>query len=84
VSPFWADPPALPVHTQDGRPMGFTWQGVPRRIARVGQHWRVHTAWWEAREVWRDYWQVATDDAYLCVLYHDLLTGRWHLERVLE
>jgi len=51
---------------------------------RIGQHWRVHTAWWEAREVWRDYWQVATDDAYLCVLYHDLLTGRWHLERVLE
>lgn len=84
MSPFWAEAPSLVVRAKQGRPTAFTWEGINRQIVRLGQHWRVHTAWWEGQEVWRDYWLVATDDACLCVLYHDLVTDRWHLERVLE
>ena len=37
---------------------------------------------WIAAELWRDYWEVATDGGLLCVLYCDLLTEEWFLERV--
>ena len=33
-------------------------------------------------ELWRDYWEVATDTGLLCVLYRDLLAEGWFLERV--
>jgi len=84
VSPFWSNPRAIPVRTDGDRPVAFAWDRLHHRVTHVADHWRVHTNWWEGDEVWRDYWQVTTDQRYFCVLYHDLINDRWHLERILE
>jgi hypothetical protein len=44
----------------------------------------VHTLWWTEDEVYRDYWEVTTDSGLLCVLYRDLFSDAWHLERIYE
>lgn len=69
----------------EGTPEGFVWRGMPHRIERVCNRWRVHTRWWEAGgAMWREYWKVTTDRGILCQLYHDLLDGGWFLSRLYD
>jgi len=65
-------------------PQSFTWRRRSRPVAHISARWRVHTGWWGERETWRDYWEIATADGYLCHIYQDLLAGGWFLERVCE
>ncbi|MFO7918422.1 MAG: hypothetical protein R6V13_10110 [Anaerolineae bacterium] len=84
MNPFW--PQGYPIEVRSVGPVPHTlcWRGDEHRIDYLSARWRVHTRWWTAREVWRDYWEVATGSGYLCVLYRDLLHDDWYLERVYE
>ena len=64
-------------------PTWFVWRNVRHNVEFVSEHWRVHTNWWvDGGEVWRHYWQVATDSGFLVEIYRDMVSERWYLERV--
>jgi len=84
MNPYWPAGQSVQVSVQDDRPVLFQWRARVHRVQQVSAHWRVHTKWWSESEIWRDYWQLATDTGLLCVLYGDLLTGEWLLERIYE
>jgi len=48
-----------------------------------GRSFRIRGGWWE-REVFREYFQVETEGGILCEIYHDLIGGRWYLERIYD
>ncbi len=83
MSPVWTERQALNVEADEaGCPRRLYWGQRPHAIEQVSRHWRVHLDWWTPQELWRDYWEVATDSGLLCVLYHDLIAGEWILERI--
>lgn len=84
MSPFWTDGQKIDITVAEEQPRAFLWRGREHRILEPAAHWRIHTAWWRETEIWRDYWEAPTDTGLLCVLYQDLGTGEWFLERVRE
>ena len=84
MNPFWPEGRDISVQTNREEPIALKWEQTEYRIRDMSARWRIHTGWWAGEEVWRDYWQVATDTGLLCVLFHDLLRGTWHLERIYE
>jgi len=81
VSPFWPDGVELRVRDADGTPLEIEWQGSWYPVAWIDCHWRVHTFWWRETELERNYWQVAMD-GMLSVIYQDVATGAWYMERI--
>jgi hypothetical protein len=94
MNPFWPQGVSLEVDvdstTTEGEPPGsgaprsFRWEARSHHVQETSAHWRVHTSWWTDNELWRDYWEVATDSGLLCILYQDLLAGDWYLERIYQ
>lgn len=96
MSPFWPEGQRITGQAKLDAPLSedetgsaaapilFHWQGHTHHIDKVSNRWRIHTNWWTQAEVWRDYWEVTTDTALLCVLYHDLISNAWYLERIYE
>ncbi len=84
MNPFWPHGYPIELKTVGRVPHTFRWRGDEHRINYLNARWRIHTRWWMAEEVWRDYWEVITGSGYLCVLYCDLLRDGWYLERVYE
>lgn len=84
MTPFWPGGDAIQVQLQGGKPVAFRWRHRLHRVRKVSACWRVHTRWWTEAEICRDYWEIATDDSFLCVIYQDLSAGAWYLERVFE
>lgn len=84
MTPFWPGGQAIRMSDRTEVPSFFEWRAQVHRIRGISAHWRVHTEWWAATEIRRDYWEVATDTGLLCVLYHDLSGDAWYLERVYE
>lgn len=83
MSPLWAERQPLEVQEEGGgRPLRLYWMRRYHQVERISRHWRVHLDWWTPSELWRDYWEVATDTGLLCVLYHDLVENGWALERI--
>ncbi|HNS03921.1 MAG TPA: hypothetical protein PKM78_16255 [Anaerolineae bacterium] len=82
MTQLWPEGVPIEVEAVDGLPRAFRWQ---RRhsVHAIVEQWMVRDEWWR-EEIWRHYFQVETDAALLCVLYHDLLTGDWRLERVYD
>jgi hypothetical protein len=64
-------------------PAHFVWQGRVHRIQHIARRWRVDLEWWRLR-IWRDYFRVTTDTGLLVVLYHDLQTGAWYVQRLYD
>lgn len=64
-------------------PLQFTWQGRRHQVVEVVQGWRVDLDWWRER-VWRAYFRVSTDTGLLVVIYQDLLSRRWYLQRLYD
>lgn len=66
-----------------GFPIRFTWNGVTHPVERVANYWRADSDWWRGR-IWREYFKVATKTGLLVVIYRNLLTDTWHLERLYD
>lgn len=85
MSYLWLDE-AIRVETDvEGCPLGFLWRGQKYRIAKILSRWQEHTDWWsDERKIWRDYLRVDTAEGMLLVMYQDLVTRHWHLERIYD
>ena len=81
---FWAEGQLIAVVSDEAaRPNHFAWQGRTHQVGAIARMWRVDFGWWGLR-VWRDYFKVTTDSGLLVVIYHDLLTGQWFLQRLYD
>ena len=75
-------PKGIPIQVQfDPDPSRFTWQGQVHQVIDINKRWRVHTNWWLGR-VWRDYYKLTTHSGLLVIIYHDLQTDGWYLQRL--
>jgi hypothetical protein len=84
MSRFW--PAGLPIAvTLDAlaTPTAFTWRTQRHSVARVVERWRVDEGWWKKR-AWREYFQLVTRSGLLVLIYHDVRSGQWRLQRVYD
>lgn len=66
-----------------GAPLSFTWEGRRYQVAQITRRWRVDEKWWQ-RRIWREYFKLATRGRMLVVIFHDLMSGQWFLQRVYD
>jgi len=66
-----------------GAPESFTWEKRRHVVTQIARRWRVDEEWWRGR-VWREYFKVATRAGLLAVVYHDLASKQWYLQRVYD
>ena len=66
-----------------GAPRRIKWRQQNHTVQRVSRRWRVDLDWWR-RRIWRDYFEVITGSGMLIVLYHDLVSGQWYLEKLYD
>jgi hypothetical protein len=66
-----------------GEPLAFEWREQVHHVLHVNNHWRIHVEWWRT-EIWREYFQTETLSRLTCVIYRDLLTDTWYLERIYD
>lgn len=60
--------------------------GVPAALGRtavdcVREDWVVEDRWWTGKPVRRRYFELVLSDGRNTVVFHDLTTGRWFLQR---
>jgi hypothetical protein len=64
-------------------PQVLTWQGHRHPVQIISKRWRVDQGWWR-RRVWREYFQLATQTGLLVVIYREVETGQWFLQRLYD
>jgi hypothetical protein len=64
-------------------PGRFTWQGQIHPIEAISKRWRVQMEWWR-EGIHRDYFKLTTTTGLLVVIFHDLHTGHWYLQRLYD
>ena len=65
------------------RPSLLTWQNQDHLVIEITKTWRVDIDWWRER-VWRAYFKLRTDTGLLVIVYQDLLSGKWYLQRLYD
>ena len=65
------------------RPSAFYWNVQRHSVESIADHWRIDEDWWQQR-LWRDYYKITTNSGYLLLIYHDLVSGNWYLQRVYD
>lgn len=66
-----------------GRPAGFFWRGRRHPVGEIVRDWRVDFGWWRQQQ-WRAYYKLRTESGLLVVLYQDLVSGRWYVQRLYD
>lgn len=61
----------------------FVWRNRRHATQHILDSWRVDMEWWRWR-IWREYFHLTTDTGLLVVVYQDLLTQQWFLQRVYD
>ena len=82
MSRMWKDGLKLNVQTQGELPTALRWQGVWHPVERISLRWRLDMNWWGPR-THRNYFKLLAAGMAL-VIYHDLLTDSWALQRVYD
>jgi hypothetical protein len=81
---LWPDgQPIAVVLNSLAEPTSFTWQGRAHPVETIGRRWRVDIEWWRQR-VWRAYYKLSTHTGLLVIIYQDLLSGAWYLQRLYD
>jgi hypothetical protein len=80
---FAAGEPIEVVLDAAGLPQRFGWRGEWHPIDAIANRWRVRATWWSV-EAWREFYKVTTTDRILCVIYLDLQSEAWFLERLYD
>jgi hypothetical protein len=52
-------------------------------VTEITKIWRVDIDWWRVR-IWRAYFKISTDTGLLVVLYQDLMSEDWFLQRLYD
>ncbi len=73
--------PRIDPEIRDGELVAIRWDGR-REPVEVCNRWRVEEEWWR-EPIARDYFKVV-GSRWLALVYHDRLTGTWHLERLYD
>ena len=66
--------------TERGLPTIFVWDERTYRVIRIYEHWRERRFWW-ARPVARDYYRLEDCGGHVRLIYLDLTTHAWRLDR---
>ncbi len=64
-------------------PQSFSWQGQTHQVQKIAKRWRVDQDWWQQR-IWREYFKLTTRTGLLVIIYRNLLTGDWYLQRLYD
>ncbi len=77
--------PPLPQPVQvttdaQGWPRAVVWRERIRAVETVTEAWRERRRWW-SRPVERDYFRLETSDGQMRVVFRDVRSDRWLLER---
>jgi hypothetical protein len=71
----------------DPRPVRVRWgDGLPAEVdgepvEAMRESWLVEDRWWEARPLRRRYWELVGARGRNLVVFHDLSTGNWYVQR---
>lgn len=65
------------------RPLRFVWRDQVHPVSEIANRWRVDEDWWQGR-VWREYFKLITATGLLVIVFRDLLTGEWYLQRLYD
>lgn len=65
------------------RPCYLVWRGRRHQVTYIARRWRIDMDWWHGR-VWRTYYKLSTDTGLLLILFQDLTTGDWYLQRLYD
>ncbi|MEJ2753190.1 MAG: hypothetical protein P8169_11030 [Chloroflexota bacterium] len=81
---LWPDGLLLQVDEDGaGAPQWIRWEGQRHSIVNITRHWRVRSDWWR-EAVWRDYFKLITDSGLLLIIFHDLRSDEWYLQRLYD
>jgi hypothetical protein len=61
-------------------PRALVWRDRIRQVETIYETWRERRCWW-SRPVERDYFRLETDEGHVRVIFRDVRSGRWLLER---
>jgi hypothetical protein len=75
--------PIVVICASPEEPARFTWQGKTHQATEITRRWRVDMDWQRGR-VWRAYFKLSTDTGLLVIIYHDLVSGEWYLQRLYD
>lgn len=64
-------------------PHHFVWQGQQHQVDAITKQWRVDVEWWRSR-IWRAYFKLSTDTGLLVIIYQDMQSGQWYLQRLYD
>jgi hypothetical protein len=51
------------------------------RVDAVREEWVVEDGWWTRRPLRRRYFELVLADGRNVVVFHDLMRGRWYVQR---
>ncbi len=66
--------------TEGGAPLLLIYEERSYRVIRIYEHWRERRFWW-ARPIARDYYRVEDSGGHVRLIYLDLITHAWWLDR---
>jgi hypothetical protein len=82
---FWKGGMSIKVKVDASRrPTHVLWHGKYHGVERVGRIRVVDDCWWTFARIWRVYYRVTTDCGLLIVIFCDVLTNNWYLERLYD
>lgn len=76
-----------PIHVEAdrlGTPQYLTWRRRTHPVDMVAKRWRVDEEWWLGERVWREYFKLTTKTGLLVIVYHNLVNGEWHIQRLYD
>ena len=84
MNPLWPDGDPVGVWSDRwGTPQRFTWHGDSHQVQGIAKRWRVDQGWCRQR-IWREYFKLYTTTGLLVILFRDLLTDQWYLQRLYD
>jgi hypothetical protein len=81
---FW--PHGVPISVlMDAKatPLTVLWDGTRHPVDIIERRWRDDLLWWRAR-IWREYFVLRTHTGLLIMIYHDILSDTWRLQRLYD
>ena len=76
-------PKPSPIHVttdRDDLPRAIVWREQIREVRCVYEFWRERRRWW-GQPIERDYFRLGLEDGQMRVVFRDVRTNRWLLER---
>jgi hypothetical protein len=63
-----------------GVPVSFRLNNQVYPVTQVADRWRIDEDWWDQR-TWREYFKILGAGSVIFILYRELTTKQWFLQR---